>query len=197
LVLRRVLQLLAVGGVGAMLALLSWRLIAASAGSDLVSSIRSGKHPVAPSFQLPVLWPHTETWPPALTRALADGKVSPRELRGYPVVINFWASWCVPCKAEAPRLVASARRHSGKVAFLAIDIQDFKSDARRFLRHFRTDYVSVRDGGGATYADYGLTGVPETYYLGPSGRIVGHSAGEVSTAELEAGIALATGREHP
>jgi cytochrome c biogenesis protein CcmG/thiol:disulfide interchange protein DsbE len=106
-------------------------------------------------------------------------------------VVNFWASWCIPCKREAPRLTASARAHRGQVAFLGLDIQDFKSDARGFLGHFETNYVSVRDGGDSTYRRYGLTGVPETYYLDRRGRIVAHSVGEVSSRELEQGIAQA------
>jgi cytochrome c biogenesis protein CcmG, thiol:disulfide interchange protein DsbE len=120
--------------------------------------------------------------------------VSPSELRGRPVVINFWASWCVPCRHEAPRFTASARAHAGRVSFLGIDVQDLSSDARRFLRRYRIDYVSVRDGGGSTYSDYGLTGVPETYWVDARGRIVSHYAGEVSRCQLEHGIAAASGR---
>jgi cytochrome c biogenesis protein CcmG/thiol:disulfide interchange protein DsbE len=187
----RVLQLVSLLAVVGLLALLVWRVAKAGEGADLVSAIAAGKKPQAPPFKLPVLWPHGETWPKALVLALADGKVSTVELRGYPVVVNFWASWCIPCKREAPRLTASARAHAGKVAFLGLDIQDFKSDARGFLGRFKTNYVSVRDGGDSTYRRYGLTGVPETYYLDRRGRIVAHSVGEVSSRELEQGIAQA------
>lgn len=120
--------------------------------------------------------------------ALADGQLVLRELRGHPVVINFWASWCIPCKDEAPRLAASARAHAGSVAFLGIDIQDFKSDARRFLERFDTPYVSVRSAGGGVESHYGLTGVPETYWLDARGRIVAHYTGEISRRQLEDGI---------
>jgi cytochrome c biogenesis protein CcmG, thiol:disulfide interchange protein DsbE len=108
--------------------------------------------------------------------------------------VNFWASWCVPCKAEAPRLVASARAHAGEVAFLGSDVQDFESDARRFLDRYGINYVSVRDGGGSTYGAYGLTGIPETYDLDHTGRVLAHSVGEVSRDELEANIARAVSR---
>jgi len=182
----------AIAVVAGLLALLVWRVVSEGSGADLVASVRKGEKPQAPAFGLPVIWPRTETWPPAVRNTVADGRLSVQELRGYPVVINFWASWCIPCKKEAPRLTASARAHAGQVVFLGIDIQDFKSDARGFLREFDTNYVSVRDGGDSTYRRYGLTGVPETYYLDSRGRIVAHSVGEVSSRELEAGIAQIT-----
>jgi cytochrome c biogenesis protein CcmG, thiol:disulfide interchange protein DsbE len=191
---RLALQAGALAFVGGLLALLVLRTISREAGPHLFSEVKAGTKPLAPGFELSVLWPHTGTWPPPLRRALADGDVSPRELRGYPVVINFWASWCIPCKAEAPRLVASARAHAGEVVFLGVDVQDFKSDARRFLERYQTNYVSVRDGGDSTYSAYGLTGLPETYYLDGGGRVLAHSAGEISETELEAGIERALGR---
>ncbi len=189
--LRLLLQAGAVSLVALLLALLVMRTLAKEAGPHLVSEVKAGDKPLAPDFDLPVLWPRAETWPAELRDALADGRVSLRELRGYPVVVNFWASWCVPCKAEAPRLVASARRHAGEVVFLGVDVQDFESDARSFLERYDTNYVSVRDGGSSTYENYGLTGIPETYYLDARGRVVAHAVGEVSPDELEAGIANA------
>jgi cytochrome c biogenesis protein CcmG, thiol:disulfide interchange protein DsbE len=192
--LRLGLQALAVAVVAVLLGLLAQRTLAKEGGAHLVSQVEAGKTPLAPAFDLPVLWPRAETWPEDLRDALADGRVSPSELRGHPVVVNFWASWCVPCKAEAPRLVASARAHAGEVAFLGIDVQDFESDARRFLERYQTTYVSVRDGGSSTYDAYGLTGIPETYYLDRDGRVAAHSPGEVSGDDLETNIEKAASR---
>ena len=189
----RGLQLFTLGLVAGLLALLVWRVITHGQGARLVSEIKAQKKPAAPSFDLKVLWDHTETWPRGLILATRDGRISLAELRGYPVVLNFWASWCIPCKAEAPRLAAAARSHAGQVALLGIDTEDFSSDARRFLRRYRANYVSVRDGSSSTGDRYGLTGVPETYYLDRRGRILAHSVGEVSTSELAQGIALITG----
>ncbi len=189
----RGLQLFTLGLVAGLLALLVWRVITHGQGARLVSEIKVQKKPAAPSFDLKVIWDHTETWPRVLQSATGDSRVTLAELRGYPVVLNFWASWCIPCKAEAPRLAEAARLHGGRVAFLGIDIQDFTSDAHRFLRRYRTNYVSVRDGSSSTGDRYGLTGVPETYYLDRRGRILAHSVGEVSTSELEQGIALIAG----
>ena len=189
----RGLQLFTLGLVAGLLALLVWRVITHEQGARLVSQIKAQKDPEAPQFDLKVIWRHTETWPPALRPAVDYNRVSLAELRGYPVVVNFWASWCIPCKAEAPRLAEAARLRAGRVAFLGIDIQDFTSDAHRFLRRYRANYVSVRDGGSTTYDRYGLTGIPETYYLDRRGRILAHSVGEVSKTELEQRIALVAG----
>jgi cytochrome c biogenesis protein CcmG/thiol:disulfide interchange protein DsbE len=189
----RGLQALALAFVAGLLVLLGWRLFDKGKGRQLVSAIAADKRPLAPAFELPVLWDHVETWPVSTRAAVKDGRVSLAELRGHPVVLNFWASWCLPCKAEAPRLAAAAKAHAGDVLFLGIDVQDFKSDARRFLTKYNANYVSVRDGGDSTYSAYGLTGLPETYYLDARGRIRAHAVGEVSARELEQGIALIAG----
>lgn len=186
------MQLLALAGVLALLTLLVWRLVAAHRGAALVNAIRTGKRPPAPAFMLPLIWRETSTWPAPLRHLLAGQTLQLRGLRGYPVVVNFWASWCVPCKQEAPRLNTAAQHHAGSVAFLGIDVQDLTSDARTFLRHHHVRYPSLRDNGGATYDGYGLTGVPETYWIDRRGRIVAHYAGPVSSSQLEAGIRTAS-----
>jgi cytochrome c biogenesis protein CcmG/thiol:disulfide interchange protein DsbE len=191
--LLRALQVLALALVAGLLALLVWRVIDAGRGTQLVSAVRAGKKPLAPGFSLPVLWRHAETWPVDAGAALTDGQLRLHELRGHPVVLNFWASWCVPCGKEAPLFSDAARAHRGQVAFLGIDINDFKSDARHFLRKHKVNYVSVRNGNGSLQGRYGLTGVPETYYLNAAGRIVGHSPGQVSREELAQGIRQAIG----
>src|SRR5437773_217155 len=91
------------------------------------------------------------------------------------------------------RLAAAVKVHERRVLFLGVDVKDFSSDARRCLRRFHVNYVSVRDGGSDTYDVYGLTGLPESYFLDASGRIVAHKIGEISANELEAGIRQALG----
>ncbi|MFN2470461.1 MAG: TlpA family protein disulfide reductase [Gaiellaceae bacterium] len=180
--------------VAALFVLLAWKLAVQLGGPDLPGDVRAGRHPPAPTFELPVLWRRAETWPPPLRAALADDRVSIAELRGRPVVLNFWASWCIPCRREAPLLNESARRHARRVAFVGMDVQDFPSDARRFLRKYGVDYVSLRDGAGGTFEDYGLLALPETFYVDARGRVVAHTIGELSREQLEQGVALARGR---
>ena len=187
------LKAVVVAALIGILALLIWATLAASRGQNFVGKIAAGERPPAPAFHLSVLWPHTETWPASLLPAIADGKLVLAELRGHPVVLNFWASWCIPCRDEAPILHAGALRHRGQVVFVGIDVQDLTGDGRAFARKYRINYVSLRDGGNSAYNAYGLTGVPETYYIDARGRAVAHAIGVVSTATLEQGIAAITG----
>ncbi len=188
----RALQGAALALVLGLLALLVWRVVNDDrGGARVVAAVKAGKKPAAPSFDLPVIWDHEENWPRSLRPALRDGQVTLGELRGYPVVLNFWASWCGPCRDEAPRFEASARAHRGRIAFLGVDAQDLTSDARGFAEKYGINYVSVRDGGGSILGRYGVTGFPETYFLDARGRIVVHNAGEVSRSEIEEGIAQA------
>ncbi len=197
--LLRVVQGITLGVVALLLGLLIWKVaFADKSGARLVDAIARGKRPIAPPVRLVVIWPHDETWPAPLHRALDDNVVALSELRGYPVVVNFWASWCIPCRDEATRLNAAAKANAGKVAFLGIDVQDLVPDAHHFLRRYHVSYVSIRDkspSGSGSYAAYGLTGIPETYYIDPNGRIVGHSIGAVSVEELATQLGRLTGNQ--
>ena len=184
----RAAQLVAVVAVASLLALLVWRVSDAKRGFNLVKAVQAGKQPSAPAFVLPVIWRNSDTWPASRRTLVREQMLALTSLRGRPVVLNFWASWCIPCKKEAPRLNAAARAHTSEVLFLGIDVEDLKSDARSFLSYHRVPYPSVNDKSGLTYDGYGLTGVPETYWLDARGRIVSHFAGPVSRDQLEGGI---------
>jgi cytochrome c biogenesis protein CcmG/thiol:disulfide interchange protein DsbE len=167
--LRLAAQALAVALVAGLLALLVWKLA------------RGGSHHVNAGQKAPDL---------TLDRLGSPGKLSLASLRGKAVVLNFWASWCIPCKAEAPLLESAARRWRERgVVVLGVDSNDFTSDARRFMRRYRLTYPVVhdRDGGGANR--YGVSAFPETFFVGRDGRLAGHIPGQiVSRTQLDAGI---------
>lgn len=110
---------------------------------------------------------------PAFTVPLFDGgELSLADLRGKVVFLNFWASWCPPCRAEARMLEASWREHEGQdVVFLGIDIQDREDAAREFLREFGITYTNGIDTGSRVAISYGVWGIPETFFLDATGRI--------------------------
>ncbi len=118
---------------------------------------------------------------PAVTLPpLAQGPtVSLEALRGHLVIINFWASWCVPCREEAPQLEAVWQRYRDRgLIVLGIDTQDLESPAREFVSRYKISYPNVRDPDGSVSRLFGATGVPETFFVGADGRIHGKFPGE-------------------
>jgi cytochrome c biogenesis protein CcmG/thiol:disulfide interchange protein DsbE len=107
-----------------------------------------------------------------LPRLAGDGSGSLADYRGQWVLVNFWASWCVPCREEAPALEEFQRRHgNGGFTVLGIDSRDLSGDGRAFVQRFGLSYPQLRDGDGATAHDFGTTGVPENYLIGPDGKV--------------------------
>lgn len=93
------------------------------------------------------------------------------ELRGTPVVINFWASWCLPCRKEAPELARFDRELHSRAQLVGVDFQDAKRDALAFVREFGWRFPNVRDPQGKLASRYRLAGLPTTYVLDRQGRI--------------------------
>jgi cytochrome c biogenesis protein CcmG/thiol:disulfide interchange protein DsbE len=184
------LKALVLALVAALLALMGWATLVSGEGKTLVSKIAAGDRPAAPNLTMEVLWERPGLAPAALEPALARGRLRLAQLRGHVAVLNFWASWCAPCRAEAPLLASAARAHAS-VVFLGVDVKDLEGDARAFLRRLDVPFSSLRDVGDKAYGAFGLTGVPETYYLDRRGRLVAHDAGPVTAASLEAGIQAA------
>ncbi len=119
---------------------------------------------------------------PSLTNSPAT--ISLASLRGRPLVINFWASWCVPCRTEMPLLEKAFRAEHGRVQFLGIDSNDTPGAARAFLKQIGVTYPAVSDGGGSVAIRYGLFGLPTTVFISASGAIVGRSIGELHPNSL-------------
>jgi cytochrome c biogenesis protein CcmG/thiol:disulfide interchange protein DsbE len=178
--LRRGGQAAAVALVASLLGLLVWKL-ATDEGSAVAKDLAEGKSPAAPGFTLP--------------RLDRDGDLSLSSLRGKAVVVNFWASWCGPCKDEAPLLEAASRRYRSRgLVVVGIDAHDFESDARRFLDKYGVTYPTVFDGPGKTLPRYDVTGFPETFFVDRRGRLVGERiTGPVDEENLERNIAVALG----
>ena len=92
--------------------------------------------------------------------------------RGRWVLVNLWASWCVPCRQEAPELDRFAREYRGRnVTVLGIDVQDNSDDALAFLREFDVRYPQLRSIGDERSEAFGSTGVPENFLVDPRGRL--------------------------
>ena len=105
-------------------------------------------------------------------------------LRGKPVVINFWASWCDPCRAEAAEFVRTAKQYGTSVQFLGMALLDGRDAATAYMATYHVPYASVMDAHGDTSKDYGVTGVPETVFIDASGVIVGHYIGAFKDGQL-------------
>lgn len=108
----------------------------------------------------------------AMPRLEGEGSASLADYRGRWVLVNFWASWCGPCKDEAPALESFQLRHGGaEFTVLGIDSRDLSDDGRAFVRRFGLSYPQLRDGDGAVAHDFGTTGVPENFLLDPAGKV--------------------------
>jgi cytochrome c biogenesis protein CcmG/thiol:disulfide interchange protein DsbE len=109
---------------------------------------------------------------PSFTLQDLDGKTwSLKELAGKPVVLNFWSTWCGPCKYEHPLLLAAARANPD-VVFLGVVYSDDPDKARRYLAEQGAAYAHLVDPDGRVAIDYGVGGVPETFFVDTTGRIV-------------------------
>jgi len=106
------------------------------------------------------------------------------EQRGTPAVVNFWATWCVPCKSEHPVLVAVARRLQGKVNFYGVVYQDTQEKIAAWLGRMGSGYPQLLDVGSKAAIAYGVYGVPETYIVDPSGIITYKFTGPVDAGSL-------------
>jgi cytochrome c biogenesis protein CcmG/thiol:disulfide interchange protein DsbE len=166
-----------VGGVivAGVIALLAVGLANRDVGTSIQDALDEGERPDAPALSAPVLIAGDGLGPRGTQVSLDD-------LRGRTVVLNFWASWCEPCEAEAPVLNEVARRYrgSGDAVVLGLDVQDLSDEALAFAREFGIAYPSLREAGDDAYRAYEITGLPETFVIDPQGRIALKVIGQVT-----------------
>lgn len=112
------------------------------------------------------------------------GRISLRELPATPVVLNLWASWCGPCRAEMPALQRVHRAAGGRVLFLGIDTRDGQDAGRSFLQDFGVTYASLTDPAGTALNELGGRGLPLTVVLAADGRVLDRTLGGISQDKL-------------
>jgi len=125
-----------------------------------------------------------------LPRLEGGGSGSLSDYRGRWVLVNFWASWCIPCREEAPALEQFQRRHGdGGFTVLGIDSRDLTGDGLAFVRRYGLTYPQLRDGDGDLAHEFGTTGVPENFLVDPQGKVRLLVRGPVSEEQLDREVA--------
>jgi cytochrome c biogenesis protein CcmG/thiol:disulfide interchange protein DsbE len=115
--------------------------------------------------------------------------ISLEDMRGKPIVINFWASWCPPCRIEAPLLERTWRAYKNRgLIFLGVNIQDRKEDALNYMREFDITYPNGPDPTGEITIDYGVSGLPVTFFISRKGEVVRRWVGAIETSVLISSI---------
>jgi len=114
--------------------------------------------------------------------------VSLEGLRGKPVVLNFFASWCNPCIREMPALQAMAERYRGRVHFVGVTFNDRREAARGVLERTGVEYAAAFDASSDLAVDYAVRVMPTTFFIGPDGNLIERKDGEISEVQLRAVI---------
>ena len=158
--------------VTALFGLLVYGVLQGEDATGIDEALADGRRPTAPAISLPKLD--------------GPGEASLSDYRGKVVVLNFWASWCAPCRDEAPVLERWHKRIApagGTV--LGVNALDATDDAREFVRRFGITYPNVRDVSGARLKPFGIAAYPETFVIDRRGRIVALVRGPVSESFFE------------
>ncbi len=176
--MKRASQVAILGVLGAIVVLLALAVPGFVSRGSIIDRVGKGEKPVAPNFNLPGLRPQ-------------DAPVELANLRGRPVVVNFWASWCAACADEAPLLEDLARKYGARVSFVGVNrTDDAPGAAVKFATDYGLSFALVRDRDSETFRRWGLEFVPETLVLDGEGRVVKRLI-DISSGALERALAEA------
>lgn len=119
---------------------------------------------------------------------IAGDTVSLDDLRGHVAILNFWASWCLPCRDEHPILVRASETWPDDVVVAGVLYQDSRASALRFMQRLGGDWPSGMDPASRTAIDYGVYGVPETFFLSRDGRVARKHIGPITWQVVESAV---------
>src|SRR4051812_11793455 len=172
---RNAVPLVAILAAAALIGLLVYGVASRGENRTLDDAVSKGQRPSAPDRSLPVLG--------------ADGRRSLASFRGKPVVLNFWASWCTPCRQEAPLLESAQKRLAAKGGtVLGVTFRDASPDSQAFVRRFKLTYPSIRDVSGQLAKAYGTRALPETFVIDGAGHVAAIQRGAVNREFLDAAL---------
>jgi cytochrome c biogenesis protein CcmG/thiol:disulfide interchange protein DsbE len=128
---------------------------------------------------------------PAFSLVTMDGRtLTQADLRGRPILLNFWASWCAPCVAEHAVLLDAAQRYGGRIAIVGVLYQDSVDGARGFEQRYGVpDWPTLLDPSGDLAIDFGVTGPPESYFIDSAGVVRDKQFGPVTAEAIDAKLA--------
>ncbi|HVS29655.1 MAG TPA: TlpA disulfide reductase family protein [Solirubrobacteraceae bacterium] len=179
---RHLAPVLAALFVAGLIGLLVYGVSTRGTSHSIDDAIARGRTIAAPVRALPLLGSGVKT-----RRSLTD-------YRGRVVVLNFWASWCEPCRTEEPLLERTQRQIAPRRAtVLGVDFRDTEPDAHAFVRRYGISYPSLRDTEGKLAHDYGTAALPETFVIDRRGRIVAAHRGQVDQRFLDTSLSRALG----
>ncbi len=170
--------------VSALVALCVVGSLTAIALAGSASGVPDKPTPAASAFSLPAL---DQSGP----------QVSLRSYQGKPLIVNFFASWCDPCQQETPLLATFYRTEHGRVPIVGLDENDVRTNAMSFTHRYGVGYPVGFDPAAIAATAYGVSALPQTFFLDARHRIVDRIFGAVTLAGLRHGIALATGKQRP
>ena len=174
---RNAVPLVAVLAAAALIGLLVYGVAQRGENRTLDDAVSQGQRPAAPDRSLPVLG--------------GDGQRSLASFRGKPVVLNFWASWCSPCRMEAPLLERAQKRLAARGGtVLGVTYRDASPDSQDFVQRLKVTYPSVRDVDGQLAKAYGTRQLPETFVIDGRGRVAAIQRGPVNRQFLDEALAI-------